>query len=34
MRSATEKPVPDAIRPSPAKLSKTMRARAFQLEMR
>ncbi|ESX12653.1 hypothetical protein X766_30435 [Mesorhizobium sp. LSJC255A00] len=34
MRSLTVKPVPEAFRPSPAKLSKTMRARLFQLEMR
>ena len=32
--TAAEKPVPDAIRPSPAKLSKTIRARLFQLPIR
>ena len=33
-RSAWTEPVPEAFRPSPAKLSKTMRARLFQLPMR
>jgi hypothetical protein len=32
-RSAAVKPVPLALRPSPAKLSKTMFARLFQLPM-
>ena len=31
--SAAVKPVPDALSPSPAKLSKTIRARLFQLPM-
>ena len=33
-KSASERPVPEAFRPSPAKLSKTMRERLFQLPMR
>ncbi len=33
IRSSTEKPVPDAMRPRPANESKTIRARLFQLEM-
>ena len=34
IRSAVEKPVPDALRPRPAKLSKTILARLFQLPIR
>src|SRR5271166_5132031 len=33
-KSASERPVPEALRPRPAKLSKTMRERLFQLPMR
>jgi len=34
IRSVAEKPVPLAFRPRPAKLSKTIFARLFQLEIR
>ncbi len=34
IRSATEKPVPEAMRPSPANDSKMMRERLFQFEIR